>query len=97
MIPRFGCAGWNEISFSDHHRYSPYDIGRIQQAARDGHVDCLLTTEKDYYRMAPSVDWPLDLVVVGVDLVFKDKGFDDFILERVASLLSEKHIQKDSP
>jgi tetraacyldisaccharide 4'-kinase len=97
MIPDFGCAGSDVISFSDHHRYSPYDIQHIQQVAIDGHADCLLTTEKDFYRMAPSMDWPLDLVVMGVDLVFKDNGFDAFILERVASLLSEKPFYKDSP
>ena len=97
MIPNFGCDTAGVSSFSDHHRYSRRDIQRIQHTALDRHVDCMLTTEKDYYRMSFPVDWPLDLVVMGVDLVFKDNGFDRFIADRVASLRSEKSPQKEFP
>jgi tetraacyldisaccharide 4'-kinase len=95
MIPSFGCQLSEVISFSDHHRYNRRDLQNIQQAAMDGHVDCLMTTEKDFYRMSLPMDWPLDLVVVGVDLVFKDSDFDRFIAERVAAIRSEKSPYKD--
>lgn len=97
MIPSFGCKLSGELSFSDHHQYTRSDIQNIQQAAVDRHVDCLMTTEKDYYRMSFPVDWHFDLVVMGVELEFRDSGFDGFISERVATLRSEKPPQKESP
>jgi tetraacyldisaccharide 4'-kinase len=97
MIPNFGCKLSGELSFTDHHQYTRSDIQNIKQSAADRHVDCLMTTEKDYYRMSFVVDWSLDLVVMGVGLSFKDSGFDEFISERVVTLRSEKSPQKDSP
>ena len=96
MIPNFGCKLSGELSFTDHHQYTRSDIQNIQQLAAERHVDCLMTTEKDYSRMAFPVDWSLDLVVMGVDLSFSDGGFDEFISERVATLRPEKLPQKDS-
>jgi len=97
MIPNFGCKLSGELSFTDHHQYTRSDIQNIQQLAAERHVDCLMTTEKDYYRMSFAVAWPLDLVVMGVDLVFNDSGFDEFISERVATLRLKKPPHKDSP
>ena len=96
-IPRFGCHLSEVVSFSDHHRYSRSDLERIRQAAADGQVDCLVTTEKDIYRISNAENWPFDLVVLGVDLIFEDSGFDGFIAERVAFRQSETMAQKDGP
>jgi len=97
MIPSFGCKLSGELSFTDHHQYTRSDIQKIQQSAVDRHADCLMTTEKDYYRMSFPVDWPLDLVVMGVGLAFNDNGFDGFISERVETLRSENHHTRIHP
>ena len=97
MIPNMGCELSDVVSFSDHHRYSPDDIQRIQQTAVDRRVDCIVTTEKDFYRMSSMAGWPLDLVVMGVDIVFNESGFDAFMAERLTSLGSEKPLYKESP
>jgi tetraacyldisaccharide 4'-kinase len=85
-----GCHLVDRVPFRDHHRYSRDDIRQIQQTAVDRQAVCILTTEKDYYRLSRVVEWPLDLVVVGVDLVFNDAKFDRFIAEKVASLVQKK-------
>ncbi len=82
-----GCLLVHTMPFRDHHRYSRSDIGRIRQNVDTQQVNYVLTTEKDYYRMPHSADWNFTLVVVGVDIVFQDAAFDDFLADKVASLL----------
>jgi tetraacyldisaccharide 4'-kinase len=89
-IPNFGCHLSEVISFSDHHRYHRRDLQRIQRAAADQHADCLLTTEKDFYRLSCPWDGSFTLGVVGVDLVFKDDGFDGFIADNLAAIRPER-------
>lgn len=68
--------------FPDHHDYRPADIRKIMETARDSGADLLVTTEKDWVRLASlAVRWPMDLVVMGVKISFgPDAGrFLDFI------------------
>jgi tetraacyldisaccharide-1-P 4'-kinase len=43
--------------------------------------ECLITTEKDYVRIAHKIDWPGDLFVVGIEIDFgtDKKRFDSYI------------------
>jgi tetraacyldisaccharide 4'-kinase len=49
-------AGWSiaaELTFQDHHPYSPRDVERILETARSAGAELVLTTEKDYVRLLP--------------------------------------------
>ncbi len=72
------------LSFSDHHAYTPQDAARVVAAARRAGADLLVTTDKDHARI-DRVVWPLDLLVVGVRVVFgrDEDAFDAFIEERL--------------
>ena len=79
----FNIQGFSE--FSDHHRYSGDDLDRIVRSARQAGADCLITTEKDHARIAHQMPLSLDLVVVGVRIVFSpdDQGLMSFIRDRL--------------
>lgn len=70
----FNIGGFSE--FSDHHRYSSDDLARIVQEAQAVGADCLITTEKDYARISDQLPLPMDLIVVGVRIVFNDDSQD---------------------
>jgi len=62
------------MEFPDHHPYSEGDLHEILSAAKRSMSECLITTEKDYVRIAHKIDWPDDLFVVGIEIDFgKDK------------------------
>ena len=92
-----GCLLMHTISFRDHHHYSRSDLAHIRKIADKLQVDCVLTTEKDYYRLSKRIDWNLPLTVVGVDIVFPDTAFDDFLTDKVAILLKKKGTPRISP
>ena len=55
------------LSYSDHYTYTDHDLIRIAGAAVAGEADQIVTTAKDYARIATQTQWPLDLVVVDVE------------------------------
>ena len=81
----FNTRGFCE--FSDHHRYSRNDLARIVRTAQEAGADCLITTEKDHARIAHQMPLSMDLVVVGVRIVFTEDGpdFMSFIRSRLTS------------
>ncbi len=85
MIQRLGCNIRGILAFSDHHKYTNKDFRTILQAAKHAGVDALLTTEKDYVRIAGKTKWPLDLLVLGVRISFGDQeaSFITFIKDRL--------------
>ncbi len=90
MLRDTGCLLVDGMPYRDHHRYRRSDISRIRQTADDQQADIIVTTEKDYYRLPPATDWGRTLVVVGVEIVFPDGTFDDFIAGEVALHLKNK-------
>ena len=70
--------------FPDHHWYSDRDLAAIEKAAQQASARYMVTTEKDYMRIAHRKTWPLDLIVVGVRISF---GEDE---ERFLSFLENK-------
>ncbi|PIP40631.1 MAG: tetraacyldisaccharide 4'-kinase, partial [Desulfobacterales bacterium CG23_combo_of_CG06-09_8_20_14_all_51_8] len=48
------------MAFDDHHRYTETDFQRIADKARQCAADCLVTTEKDYVKIADRFQSPLD-------------------------------------
>jgi len=80
-IEALNCIKTGFLEFPDHHRYSEKDISIITQAAKKATAEILVTTEKDYARIAADTVWPLDLVVIGVRISFgeEEQRFDDFL------------------
>ena len=65
--------------FDDHHWYSELDLKEISQSAAESGAETIITTEKDYIRISKATTWPLELVVVGVEIQFPDDRFDQYI------------------
>ena len=88
-IKNLGCTIKGFASFPDHYRYGPQDITRILDAAVEAKAECMLTTEKDYIRIGDSYCWPMDFVVIGVQIAFRDDAFDMFVKNRLARISAE--------
>ena len=73
------------MAFPDHHSYSGVDIENIFQSARQATADCLVTTEKDYVRIYYGNTYPVDLVVLGIEITFgdEDDAFHTFIQSKL--------------
>jgi tetraacyldisaccharide 4'-kinase len=80
-VEALNCKATGFMEFPDHHRYSEKDISTITQTAKKTAAEILLTTEKDYARIAAETVWPLDLVVIGVEISFgeDERRFDEFL------------------
>jgi tetraacyldisaccharide 4'-kinase len=78
-----GCS-----EFTDHHRYTDRDLNKILQSAKESNADFIITTEKDYARIANRITWPIDLVVVGIKISFENYNneFNLFIKNRLKGL-----------
>ena len=84
-----GCTVKGSMGFDDHHDFHRGDIHRIVQAATASGAGYLVTTDKDYVRFSSQVRFPMDVIVMGVDIDFK-KDLDPwrhFIKERVESFM----------
>ena len=73
--------------FADHHWYSDSDLTAIEQVARRSSAQCLVTTEKDFVRIAHRKIWPLEMIVVGVRISFgeDEERFEEFLKERLSN------------
>ena len=89
-IEGFKCIVAGFLEFPDHHGYSETDFNTVLRLAKEANVDFLFTTEKDHARMAHRMTWPIDLVVVGINIFFEkdEKSFSDFVKKRIIKLKS---------
>ncbi|MGB5751065.1 MAG: tetraacyldisaccharide 4'-kinase, partial [Desulfobacterales bacterium] len=73
------------LEFSDHHRYTEPDLTTILRTAGETGARQLITTEKDSVRLSGKGTCPMDLVVIGVRVAFKDDGQDfiSFVKDRL--------------
>lgn len=80
-VESFKCDIADFIGFEDHHQYSDNELSRMFRLAEKTNVEFLITTEKDYARIANRIAWPIDLVVIGIEISFlsNPKVFTDFI------------------
>ena len=95
MVQSLGCKIRGMLTFSDHHKYTDEDFKTICQTAKRAGADALLTTEKDYVRIAGQTKWPLDLLVLEVRISFGDQedSFITFVKDRLG-LKSPVDIEK---
>ena len=87
-VENFKCHLAGFFEFPDHYFYTDKDVRAILQQAVDLSADFILTTEKDYVRLVNKISWPVDLVVIGIEIAFgKDnKSFNEFITKRLDQL-----------
>ena len=80
------------LEFPDHYEYSDKDLDKILRSAKEVKADFIITTEKDYAKIAHRVNWPIDLLVIGVEISFKEKRdtFHAFIKNRLEHIMKEK-------
>jgi tetraacyldisaccharide 4'-kinase len=72
------------MGFTDHHHYTASDFQQIIDRAQASGAAYLVTTEKDFVKIAGKMKSPLDIVVIGIRMAF-DRDSD-----RVASVIREK-------
>ena len=77
------------FEFPDHHKYTKTDLQTIMQSSINAQAEFILTTEKDYVRISGETSWPVELVVVGIELSLGDdeSAFIDFIKNRLEGIV----------
>lgn len=85
-----GLAGevLDSIGFNDHHKYTETDFRLITGKAEKCSAAFVVTTEKDYVKIAGKIQSPIDIVVIGIRISFKQDGmkFSEFIKDKVAHI-----------
>ena len=84
-MTEMGCQLVGFSGFSDHHHYTDRDLAGILQSARESGAEAMATTEKDFTKIVGRINWPLNLVVIGVQAAFGEEegAFRDFIQDRL--------------
>jgi tetraacyldisaccharide 4'-kinase len=85
----FGCRLVDYLEFPDHHAYTDLDLQKILKLANEVEAEILLTTEKDYVRVAHRFPpRAMELVVVGIKTAFgaDTDAFTNFLRSRLAGL-----------
>jgi tetraacyldisaccharide 4'-kinase len=85
-VENFGCRLSGFQGFPDHHRYCRDDLEQVQNKAFDSGAELLVTTEKDYARIAHGgCILSMDLAVIGIDTVFGEEKamFYKFLENRI--------------
>jgi tetraacyldisaccharide 4'-kinase len=73
----------------DHHSYGPGDVEMIRQWVEGARLDGLVTTEKDAVKLGSlSVDWPVPIVVLSVEIEMLDDG-EQVLLGLIDGMLHE--------
>jgi len=87
-IEKNSCNIKGFVGYPDHHSYSDTDLSDLLQSAMAKNADFILTTEKDYARIAHKIEWPIKLVVIGIKISFgKDENsFKNFISGRLKGI-----------
>lgn len=79
-----GCRIAGYLEFSDHHEYNEKDFSGIMQAARKNNAEMVITTEKDFSRIAGRFQCPLPLAVIGVSIsIHEEKKFQELIFKKI--------------
>ncbi|MFZ1957333.1 MAG: tetraacyldisaccharide 4'-kinase [Desulfobacterales bacterium] len=82
-----GCDLTGFTGFADHHPYSSDDVAALLHAAGQSGAEILCTTEKDFIRLAHKRPWPIDLVVIGIDMSLgsRQAAFEEAVVSRLGS------------
>lgn len=79
-----GCDVVAFHGFPDHHPYGGMELRRIADAASDRSAELVVTTEKDYARIAHRLAWPTPTAAVGVRMRLSEEDrFRRFLHGRI--------------
>jgi tetraacyldisaccharide 4'-kinase len=94
MLTKQDCEMAGALSFPDHYDYSNTDLAAIFNKAGKCHVDYIVTTEKDYVRMANRASWPIPLLALRIKVSFDEdkEGFNTYLKTMLC-----KHKLKNNP
>lgn len=73
-VERFGIPVVGRRAFSDHHRYSPRDLRKLEAAARAAQADALLCTQKDRFNLHAAGSCSLPIFVCEVEMKPDDEA-----------------------
>ncbi|MFW6284303.1 MAG: tetraacyldisaccharide 4'-kinase [Desulfosalsimonas sp.] len=90
MLPGYVGSLAGFAQYPDHYCYSTGDLEKNQQKAISESADCLMTTEKDYVRIAGRLPAGLPLVVMGVEMRFLNNDESGFVALVRRKLLETK-------
>lgn len=90
-VTSLGCRLSGFKSFPDHYAYTPSDLNDIAAAAKDAGTELIFTTEKDHARIPKTANWPVDLMVVGLDVEFAPadgdtESFDAYLKRQLSDM-----------
>jgi len=85
-LTRLGLDVRGFSGFPDHYVYSDEELEMIFNAAKGVKSEVVITTEKDFVRIADRIQWPLDVVVLNIETSFghDTDAFHHFIESRLA-------------
>ncbi|MDP4726132.1 MAG: hypothetical protein NWS07_02460, partial [Desulfobacterales bacterium] len=70
-----------------HHGQPALGVAALLHAAGQSGAEILCTTEKDSIRLARKRPWPIDLVVIGIDMSLgsRQAAFEEAVVSRLGS------------
>ena len=87
-IENLGAEIVSSLFYIDHHRYTAGDVKKIIKSLNDFHVNIVVTTEKDWVKLAPMVKGPIaggiDFLVLRVKLEVEE---DEIFYRRLSAVL----------
>ena len=94
LIYALECDVADFLMFPDHHFYLDRDLNMILRSAQKAGADCLLTTEKDYVKIAHRRVWPFELFALGIKISFghEETFFNTFIENRLVKLEKTRRV-----
>jgi tetraacyldisaccharide 4'-kinase len=79
-VEKAGATVVDALHYSDHYNYTDSDLSRIISAAVRRKAELIMTTTKDFVRIDPQTTWPLDLLVLDLEI---DLGQDREALKHI--------------
>ncbi len=67
-LKRLGADVVDSLRFPDHHWYSPADVEKVHETARQSRAEFVVSTEKDGVRLALLADAPKDILLLEIEL-----------------------------
>jgi len=95
-----GLVVQGHIEFPDHHRYTPADIDTIKKAFEESRSAIIVTTRKDYVKIADYFPSDCPFIVLDVQIKINDIDkiiFEEFIKNKIADYFKEKNFAASYP
>jgi tetraacyldisaccharide 4'-kinase len=82
-LKMMGAKIMGHIRFGDHHRFSKQEIRDVMERANKTTSELIVTTEKDFTRIAVPIQWTLPFLAIGVKMTFSNHTFDRFVMRSI--------------